>query len=99
VVLAISGDLDITCADQVTTLSRQQIPSDAQAVVDLSALTFLDSSGLGALVQLWKAQQRGGGSMILVGADYKRCQVLWITGLADRIPRADSVEAVLARRS
>ncbi|MGI5171098.1 STAS domain-containing protein [Spirillospora sp. CA-253888] len=96
-VIAVSGDLDITYSDHLVALTAARVPGDARTIVDLTGLTFLDSAGLGALLQLWKRLQRGGGDMILVGATFRNARPLWFTGLADRLPRTDTVEEALER--
>ncbi|MFC9970799.1 STAS domain-containing protein [Spirillospora sp. NPDC127200] len=96
IVITVSGDLDITYSDRLTAAAAR-VPGDARTIVDLTGLTFLDSAGLGALLQLWKRLQRGGGDMILVGATFRNARPLWFTGLADRLPRADTLEAALER--
>lgn len=95
VVITVSGDLDMACADRLTTLVGEQVPDDARAIVDLSGLTFLDSGGLGALMTMWKRLRRNGGDMVIAGASYKTAPALWLTGLADRLPRTATVQEAL----
>ncbi|WP_067474597.1 STAS domain-containing protein [Actinomadura hibisca] len=97
IVITVSGDLDITYAARFTALAAEQVPGGARAIVDLTTMEFLDSAGLGALLNLWKRLQRGGGDMVLVGASYRSARALWVTGLADRLPRTDSLEEALER--
>jgi anti-sigma B factor antagonist len=52
--LVVAGDIDVHSADQVAALGLLHL-TDANLrslVVDLSAVTFIDSSGIGALVRI-----------------------------------------------
>jgi hypothetical protein len=48
------------------------------------------------IVGHWKRLQAAGGTLVLAGARYRYTKTLWITGLADRLPLFDNVEAALA---
>lgn len=65
-VLSASGEIDLPNAS----LLREQIaqlPTDVtKVVIDLSAVTFLDSTGLGALVAATKRLSRGGQRCVVV---------------------------------
>ncbi|MEU5881446.1 STAS domain-containing protein [Spirillospora sp. NPDC047279] len=94
-VITVSGDLDIRWAERLTALAAERVPDGASAIIDLTDLAFLDSAGLGTLLNLWKRLQRGGGDLVLAGAGRHNARALWLTGLADRLPRADSLQAAL----
>lgn len=82
--LRLAGELDIGTADHF----RQMFEAlDAQAgtvVVDLSALTFIDSTGLHELVVAHTAQQAAGGDLVLQAPSSQTRRVLEIVGL-DRL--------------
>lgn len=68
--IALSGDLDFTTASRVTTASDMLHDRRvARLVVDMSAVGFCDSSGMAALVALWRIVHRQGGVMSLTGVD------------------------------
>jgi anti-anti-sigma regulatory factor len=52
--LVLTGDLDMAAAQQVGTI---ELPDDKPVHVDLRSVTFLDSSGLGALLALANERQ------------------------------------------
>lgn len=85
-VVAVSGDLDVTTYrrfdDYLTDLERET----SQLVVDLAALTFLDTTGLSVLVRHWKDMVATGGTLTVARASYRSARVLWTTGLVGRIP-------------
>ncbi|HEY1918788.1 MAG TPA: anti-sigma factor antagonist [Streptosporangiaceae bacterium] len=95
-VVAARGDLDVvTCPqfDQYLVAARQE---NNRIVLDLSAVDFMDTSSLAVIVGHWKALTAAGGELILAGARYRYTKSLWITGLADRLPLYDTVDAAVA---
>lgn len=78
-VIALRGELDVANAELV---KSTLLASDSSAnVVDLSGLTFVDSSGLTALVQGHNAVTRRGCSFEIRGASRDVRRVFEITGL------------------
>lgn len=68
-VAAISGDLELSTVGPVAqTLDGVPVPPGEVLVVDLQAVTFLDSSGLSFLVALNHRVSTDGGQMRLVGS-------------------------------
>ena len=65
-------------------------------VLDLSAVTFLDSTGLGVLITGLKRCRSAEGDLVLVTAQPNVLKVLEITGLNDVFQVHDSVEDALA---
>ncbi|MBK8996582.1 MAG: STAS domain-containing protein [Myxococcales bacterium] len=62
--LHLSGELDaLTASDLRPTLDELSAQSGRDVVVDLSALRLIDSSGVGALVSLYKRVRENGGSV------------------------------------
>ncbi len=83
--LVLTGEIDVSVAAQLAT-SAQQIVAAAPAaiVVDLSGATFLDSSGVGALVSLSNtAADAGLGRVQLKPGPRNVMRVLDIVGLQD----------------
>jgi anti-sigma B factor antagonist len=95
-VVEIGGELDIVTSrqlDEHLTRGRRQ---HRRIILDLSAVEFMDTSSLAVIVGHWKRLQAAGGTLVLAGARYRYTKTLWITGLADRLPLYDSVDAALA---
>ena len=65
-------------------------------ILDLSAIEFIDSAGVGALISLFKTVSND-GSMCLCGVQNNVDEVLTMVNIKDLIPIYDSVEA--AQRS
>ena len=95
-VVAVGGELDIVTSrelDEHLTRARRE---HRRIILDLAAVDFMDTSSLAVIVGHWKRLQAAGGTLALAGARYRYTKTLWITGLADRLPRFDSVEEALA---
>jgi anti-sigma B factor antagonist len=96
VVVAVEGDLDIVTSrefdDYLATARREH----RHLVIDLSAVTFMDTSSLAVIVGHWKKLTAEGGSLALAGARYRHTKTLWITGLAHRLPLYDTAAEALA---
>lgn len=70
--------------------------STASCLLDLSAVTFMDSSVVNALVRWSKETQvseREGLAILVGGRESRAARVLTLVGLIDRLPVFDSVDA------
>ncbi|WP_344593419.1 STAS domain-containing protein [Actinomadura vinacea] len=87
---SVNGELDLTTAHR---LERDVIariaapprghPSDSGVAValELPNLVFCDSSGLNALVRIWRAVQRADGELVLLNPIPQLLRILKTTGL------------------
>ena len=96
-VLAVRGEIDVSTAPQL----RDRLLAVAQdghatAVVDLSEVSFLDSTALGVLVSGLKRFRSAGGDLRLVVTGQRVAKVLEITGLGDVFPIYESADAAVA---
>jgi anti-sigma B factor antagonist len=81
-VVRLGGEIDVYTAPFVREKLDEQIHAGrADLVVDLSDVTFLDSTGLGVLVGRLKIARTRGGSLRLVGTAERVLRVFAITGL------------------
>lgn len=81
-VVQVVGEIDVYTAPQLREQLDQEIDSGQyHLVVDLSGVTFMDSTGLGVLVGRLKQIRLGDGSMRLVCAHDRVLKVFVITGL------------------
>ena len=79
-VVALSGDLDLAATESTISLIVDQT-TEVQVIVDLSAVDFMDSSGLHALVSAKSALEAESRTMILTNPTPAISTVLRITGL------------------
>jgi anti-anti-sigma factor len=79
------GELDITAADGLAEIVRE-VPDDCrQVVLDLSGVTFLDSSGIAFLVRERRSHQQAGRECSVVGTQGQPARVLELAGLDDLV--------------
>ena len=91
-IVALHGEVDIAAADLVEAAIRDAFGSDGASktvVVDLRAVTFLDSSGLRALLGAQQGSQAEERRIVLVrGAELVQ-RVFRITGLEEQFVFVD----------
>lgn len=67
-VLGAPGELDARNAQQAKDFLKKQVEQGrTRLVIDMQATTFIDSSGLGALLTVLKAARSAGGDVKLCG--------------------------------
>lgn len=80
--ITLAGELDVATAplllDAANLLS---VEDPAPVVVDLTAVSFVDSSGLGAIVRLRKRLLAGGGDVVVTGATGAALRTFELGGL------------------
>ena len=87
VVLALSGRLNMVAAPQLKKVADDVVANGrARIVVDLSGVSFMDSSGLGALIGGLKSARQAAGDLRIAGATEQVLAVLQLTNM-DRILR------------
>jgi anti-anti-sigma factor len=82
--LAVSGEVDVAAVETLRTEARACLSSDATLLeLDLSGVTFIDSTGLGTLVLLRNEAVLAGKQVTLTHAPPAVVRLLEITGLAE----------------
>jgi anti-sigma B factor antagonist len=81
-VLAVGGEVDVYSAPNVREKLQSMITTEEpDLIVDLSAISFIDSTGLGVLVGGQNRSAEAGGSLRLVCAQERVLKLFRITGL------------------
>lgn len=95
-VVALSGEIDIATAERA--LARiTAVTTDACVVVDLSAVEFIDASGVNMLVRALRAATRAQHHLVLAGPSRQLSRILRVLGLGDVLTaHADVASAVAA---
>ncbi len=89
-VVALAGELDIAGVDSVTQeLLRAEATDVSEVVLDLSRLTFIDSSGIALILAADARSRADGGRLRLIGGSDPVQRVFEVSGLLDRLPFAD----------
>jgi anti-sigma B factor antagonist len=71
----------------------------AHLVLDMSGLSFLDSTGVGALAALFVSRRTKGKTLALAALTVQGAAVLQVTGLLNLLPVYPSVEQAMAPRA
>lgn len=95
VIAAVTGDVDISTVAQLRECLFELADGGGTLIVDLNRVTFIDSSGLGALVGAARRAVAHGGSLHAVCARPPTRRLLWLTGVDRLIPLAATVDGAL----
>ena len=96
IVLAVSGELDLASSPALEQeLARVERSDSMIVIIDLRELEFMDSTGLSVVVKAHQRAQETGQRFGLVKGRPQVQRLLTLTGVAERMPLADSVEELL----
>jgi anti-sigma B factor antagonist len=91
-----TGEIDFTSTGPVTaTLNGMILPGGGTVVVDLSGVGFIDSSGLGALIQANRIAAERGTRLVVVASPSVR-RLLQVTALDTVLDTYDDLPAAEA---
>jgi anti-sigma B factor antagonist len=98
-IIAVGGEIDVYTApklrDKITELVAKGV---YDIIVDMEAVEFLDSTGLGVLVGGLKKVRAHDGSLELICTQDRLLKIFRITGLAKVFVIHDSADGALAAR-
>ena len=94
-VITVSGEVDLATSPQLDTAIIAAIESGTSSVaIDLTDVSFMDSSGLGVIVRGLKRCREADKDLDLVITNERVLKVFGITGLDQVIPIHDSIEDI-----
>jgi anti-sigma B factor antagonist len=84
-IIAITGELDLSTIPRLEAPLYEQVEQRDAVLVDLSSLRFIDSSGIGVLIE---ASQHANGTpmRVLIGVDTQVERVFRIAGIGQVLP-------------
>jgi anti-sigma B factor antagonist len=83
-VVTVRGDVDVATSPQLRAELQAAIDAGSkEVVVDVNAMDFIDSAGLGVLIGALKRASEAGAGLVLRGVQPSPRKVLGITGLDD----------------
>ena len=92
--LRLTGELDMAGVDQFERLlAADQAPGTGTFVLDMRELTFIDSSGLRAVIMADQRVRAEGGRFIVVRGPDRVNEVMEMTGVARQIELVDEPPA------
>jgi anti-sigma B factor antagonist len=102
IIISVTGDLDLATADSLrqSGLAALSDPACRTLVLDVAAMDFIDSSGLGCWVALHNRSKSLGKQLVISSASQHVVRVLTIGGLASLLtlrPAGDSPASEQAR--
>jgi anti-anti-sigma factor len=96
-VVSVGGELDPGTAGELTEAALTAMQEIGPSLVlDLSGVTFMDSTGLKVLLAVHQRAQLAGGRLVLAGATRSVKRVVSITGLDETFEARDNVVEAVA---
>lgn len=87
-VVYVRGEIDLTTHDTLVRMLDNAAAGSQDVIVDLSRTTFMDSSGLRALMELWQSQTAAGLDLLIRNPSDPILRTLHNAGL-DRVFKID----------
>jgi anti-sigma B factor antagonist len=83
-VLTVAGAIDLQTRDRLLEDAHKALTGSPTALVlDLDEVSFIDSTGLGALIELGHDAADDGGGLVIRNPSHRVVRILEISGLAD----------------
>ncbi|MEU8979914.1 STAS domain-containing protein [Streptomyces sp. NPDC048309] len=96
-ILTIGGDLDIDTATELHHhLANQLHHGRRRFLLDLSAVPFMDSSGMNVILRGYQETRKVAGSVHVIAPTPAVRRVLDLTGVSLTVPTSESVDEALA---
>ena len=93
-VLVPEGEIDLASAGALDAELRLAEQSHAVVVLDLSELTFMDSTGLHMLIEADQRMRDRGGRLVIIPGAAQIQRLLKLTGVADRLQTSNDASEV-----
>ena len=92
------GELDLGTVDELSAMLAARPNACRRLVLDLSGLTFFDTSGMRLVVETLQDARRAGISLALVRGSEDVQRLFALAGMDDRLPFFDDLDDALAQR-
>jgi anti-anti-sigma factor len=92
------GELDLETVDELAATLAARPDVCNRLVLDLSGLTFFDTSGMRLVVETLQEARRTGISLALVRGSEDVQRLFALAGMDDRLPFFDDLDEALAQR-
>ena len=80
-IVVLKGDVDLESSPAAREVLLKSVEGAGKVLVDLSSVTYIDSSGVASLVEALQAAKRNGGTFALVAASDPTRRVLELARL------------------
>jgi anti-anti-sigma factor len=96
VLLRPSGEIDVTSAGQLVDAVVNRSEPVTECAIDLSDVTFMDSSGIKAIIVCRDSLHRRAGTIRVFGASDTVAKLLHLTGIDHLLERDEAIESAAA---
>ena len=96
-IVAAQGELDLHTAPRLAAALAPHVDAGEWVIADLTAVTFMDSSGVAVFVNALARARETGAGLAIVAPEPRVRRVLAITGLDGMLPVHDSLADALRR--
>ena len=96
-VVAPLGELDLGTVDELSATLAARPDACSRLVLDLSGLTFFDTSGIRLVVETLQDARRSGISLAFVRGSEDVQRLFALAGMDDRLPFFDDLDEALAQ--
>ncbi len=96
VVVTAGGEIDMHTATGLARAMQESIHSSPCQLIDMTRVTFVDSTGLGVLIGARNRARQSGGSVILIHPPHLVRKLLTSTQLQQSFPVFDTLDDALA---
>ena len=87
--IMLSGEIDLALGPELEDAGRDAIDRDEQIRLDATAVSFLDSVGIGFVARITSASHQMGCPLTVVGASRRVRETLELAGLAELVAYTD----------
>lgn len=98
-VVSLTGDFDVNSVNNAKPLFEDLAVHGSDVIVDLSEVRFIDSSGIGALVFLYKRLVAQKHQMVLIGVQGQPLELLEILKITQTIPSFANLNVYLSEKT
>lgn len=84
--LALTGELDLNTATDLYRAVKDALSAYPTTILDLTGVTFCDSSGLNTLIRLRSRARAAGGRLVLAAPPRQMLRLLTVTGAGSSFP-------------
>jgi anti-sigma B factor antagonist len=87
ILVRLTGEVDLSLSDELSSAYEACLGSAQPVRVDMTGLSFIDSTGIGFVARLAASEQAAGRRLTIVGASRRTSETLSLTGLDDLLDR------------
>ena len=92
----VSGEIDMACAPNLLdTLLAADVPRGGTLVLDLAGVTFMDSTGISALLEAHRQRTEGGSTFTVVEVPPLIAKMLHVTGVDTYLDVSSPAESLI----